>query len=340
MDKLLGIHSSKGLTLLVIVLLLCIYSCKEQQDLIATIPPSANPNTFDWTFQRSDLLVDFTDVYFVSETTGWVVGENNLLLSTVSGGAQWPEAPINAVEGNFRSVYLLDEQRGWISGDVKNGNLNGSVLVSINGGAYPESQKLTEFPINSVFMLNENYGWAAGEQGQVIYTTDGQSWNESITDLSFDIHDIHFVDEQNGWIAGAEGNIYRSADGGLSWYKEMRFPDTDLLSIQMADTTVGWVCGSRNTFLTRSLLNGEISWKNQGIEQEFNNILLNDLHFINENTGWVVGSEGIVYKTSDGGISWIKESTSIFTDLRAIHMVSSTTGWIAGDAGVILTYTP
>ena len=66
----------------------------------------------------------------------------------------------------------------------------------------------------------------------------------------------------------------------------------------------------------------------------------NDIYFVNATTGWVVGSEGSIYKTSDAGVTWSRETSGTFEHLNAIHMISSSKGWIAGDNGLILTYTP
>ena len=325
---------------LYLIILLLTFSCEDNSTSTITPPSNTNPKIYDWSLQSSGFIDDFSDIYFSNENSGWVVGENNLLLSTASGGKYWPEAPVGSTEGDFRSVIMIDEQRGWIGGTSNDGGLGGSVFISKNGGAYPESQKQTEFPINSVFMLNENYGWACGERGQIIYTTDGLNWSESTTELDFDIYDIHFADQQNGWIAGAEGNIFMSKDGGISWDKEFQIPEIDLLSIQMTDTASGWVCGEKNTFYIRSIQNGIINWESKRVEQESDITTWYDLHFINEMSGWLVGSEGIVYKTADGGNIWKRETTGVITDLRAVYMATNSKGWIVGDEGVILTYTP
>ncbi len=66
----------------------------------------------------------------------------------------------------------------------------------------------------------------------------------------------------------------------------------------------------------------------------------NDVHFVDRLNGWVVGTEGQIYKTTDGGITWSREISATFANLNAIYMLSKTKGWIVGDNGLILTYTP
>jgi photosystem II stability/assembly factor-like uncharacterized protein len=65
---------------------------------------------------------------------------------------------------------------------------------------------------------------------------------------------------------------------------------------------------------------------------------LRHVHFVNTNTGWIVGHSGTVLKTTDGGNNWIKMPFSFtYTDLIGCYFVSETTGWVGGDIGVFKT---
>jgi hypothetical protein len=50
--------------------------------------------------------------------------------------------------------------------------------------------------------------------------------------------------------------------------------------------------------------------------------------------GWIIGIEGPIYYTSDGGENWVLQSTR-FMDYRtwSISMFDNTTGWVAGKYG-------
>jgi photosystem II stability/assembly factor-like uncharacterized protein len=53
-----------------------------------------------------------------------------------------------------------------------------------------------------------------------------------------------------------------------------------------------------------------------------------DVFFINANTGWIVGAEGRVIKTTDGGFNWITQGAFTGRYLRAIGFSDSLNGWM------------
>jgi photosystem II stability/assembly factor-like uncharacterized protein len=72
--------------------------------------------------------------------------------------------------------------------------------------------------INSVFFLNANLGWRAGDAGEIFKTTDGgTTWVKQNSGISAAVQGIAFVDAQTGWATGAYGAILRTTDGGTSW---------------------------------------------------------------------------------------------------------------------------
>lgn len=337
--------NSETLSCYIIFCALLFSSC---QDELSMNNPGNNPVTipqpilYDWTLQNAETYVDLTDVHFIDNMTGWIVGEDNTVLSTTMGGNTWPQAPVSTFDGNFRSVHLIDENKGWISGDMNGKTIDGNIYISTSGGSYPDPQKSLMYPLNTIFCLDEKLVWTGGEKGQLLYTTDGgKTWLESVTKPDFSINSIQFLDKNTGFAAGSKGNIITSKDGGISWDSIFVIPESDLLSIHFIDSATGWACGSKNTILK---YNGEeegAKWSLQPrIENEPVGITWKDIFFLDENYGWIVGDGGTVYRTENGGNSWINESTGLFDDLNAIHMVEYDKGWIVGEEGLILTYTP
>jgi photosystem II stability/assembly factor-like uncharacterized protein len=304
--------------------------------------PIINPrnNLYDWAVQYTSAYVDLTDVYFIDNMTGWVVGNENTILSTTLGGNTWPQAPVNSFNGNFRSVTMINENTGWISGDMNGNSVDGNIYISSSGGSYPASQKLSDYPLNAIFSLNESLVWAGGENGQLLYTLDGgNNWKESATVFEFSINDIQFINESEGYALGEEGKIIKSMDGGVNWELNHTHPGTELTSIHFIDTTNGWACGSGNTILKFDD-NAENKWVSVRNENEWDGSVWNDIYFLDKDLGWVVGLDGSIYRTEDGGNTWLNESTGLFNDLNAIYMVNNNTGWVVGEEGLILTYTP
>lgn len=62
---------------------------------------------------------------------------------------------------------------------------------------------------------------------------------------------------------------------------------------------------------------------------------LNGMCMVDENNGWICGTNGLILKTADGGNSWAVMSIDTKRPLSAIHFVNSTIGWVVGSDGVI-----
>ncbi len=60
---------------------------------------------------------------------------------------------------------------------------------------------------------------------------------------------------------------------------------------------------------------------------------LNAVFFVDEQTGFVGGSNGVIYKTTDGGTNWVSTgSASYNSGINLIHFFSATTGFVGGGA--------
>ena len=54
---------------------------------------------------------------------------------------------------------------------------------------------------------------------------------------------------------------------------------------------------------------------------------LQSVFFINENTGWACGSNGVIIKTTNGGEDWFEQNSTTTEDLKEIHFVDENYGW-------------
>ncbi|HZV13579.1 MAG TPA: YCF48-related protein [Candidatus Kapabacteria bacterium] len=67
---------------------------------------------------------------------------------------------------------------------------------------------------------------------------------------------------------------------------------------------------------------------------------VNGAQFLDDSLGWLVGDRGAVYKTTDGGQSWIYQSTEwSAVDFRFVSFVSPMIGYISGSYSVVLKTT-
>jgi photosystem II stability/assembly factor-like uncharacterized protein len=81
----------------------------------------------------------------------------------------------------------------------------------------------------------------------------------------------------------------------------------------------------------------QAQWSNQNIVPEGNNLW--STFFIDDNTGWITGSNGFIKKTTNSGLDWIEQISGTTLTLKSIQFINQNTGWICGEAGLIIKTT-
>lgn len=63
---------------------------------------------------------------------------------------------------------------------------------------------------------------------------------------------------------------------------------------------------------------------------------LKELFFVDPNNGWVVGDNGLILRTSDGGKSWTPQKSETQADLWCVYFLDLNRGWAIGARNTIL----
>ena len=96
----------------------------------------------------------------------------------------------------------------------------------------PHKNLDTAKAIFSVSFVDQNHGWACGDESTWMWTNNGgETWTVERMEVSQvglslettlavpDIiyYGVQFIDQHNGWIVGEYGNIRHTSDGGKTW---------------------------------------------------------------------------------------------------------------------------
>jgi photosystem II stability/assembly factor-like uncharacterized protein len=57
---------------------------------------------------------------------------------------------------------------------------------------------------------------------------------------------------------------------------------------------------------------------------------LRSTFFIDQKEGWVVGDEGVILHTLNGGQTWQRQATGLRSSLRSVHFLTPDVGWVVG----------
>ncbi|MBP1670359.1 MAG: hypothetical protein H6Q21_2725, partial [Bacteroidetes bacterium] len=117
------------------------------------------------------------------------------------------------------------------------------------------------------------------------------------------------------------------------WVKQSPVPTgyTPFNDIYCADINTIIISSEEGIFKTKD--RGS-SW-NKSVTANSNPV--SEFCFVNAQTGWAVGRNHTILKTSDGGDTWItqKESASDMPDLISVYFVDVNKGWAVGEKGTI-----
>ena len=127
---------------------------------------------------------------------------------------------------------------------------------------------------------------------------------------------------------GDNGNFLKSQNGGLN-YGYYPKGTSDLNSV-FAKNSKAWIAGSGGTLMISQ--DAGISFTNHNFSA--NN--LNSVFFIDENTGYVVGDNGTIGKSVNGGTDWTVQTTSVTANLNSVVFTSAENGVACGDNGNVI----
>ncbi|MEO0249440.1 MAG: YCF48-related protein, partial [candidate division WOR-3 bacterium] len=61
-----------------------------------------------------------------------------------------------------------------------------------------------------------------------------------------------------------------------------------------------------------------------------------DVFFTDINNGWIIGDNGTIINTTNGGKTWENQNSGTTANLNRIQFINNKEGWIVGDKGTLL----
>jgi len=173
---------------------------------------------------------------------------------------------------------------------------------------------------------------AVGERGIVLLSDDsGRSWRQVLTPVRVSLTTVTFVGEQKGWAAGHLGVILHTTDGGQSWVKQLDGIQAAALVLAAAEQRAA---SESDPEKREDLLFSARRLVADGPDKPFL-----DLCFLDERTGFVVGAFNLLFRTTDGGVTWTpwqdRVENPMELHLYGIQAVGAML-YIVGERGLLL----
>ncbi|MHA6203581.1 YCF48-related protein [Dyella soli] len=175
---------------------------------------------------------------------------------------------------------------------------------------------------------------AVGQRGQVVYSDDaGANWRQASVPVASDLVAVNFPTPQQGWAVGHDGVVLHSSDGGATWVRQLDGRHVGQLMMEQlrARAARGELGGSEDA---ARVLDEAGRIAAQGAENPFL-----DVWFADEHNGFIVGAFNLIFRTTDGGNSWVswfdRTENPDSLHLYAVRGIG-TDVYIAGEQGLLL----
>ena len=155
-----------------------------------------------------------------------------------NGGLTWTgiTPPGSGFIGN---VDFVNPQVGWTAGS--------KIYKTINGGASWTLQAEPPTHMINISMFDEQYGWAVGAWGDILYTQDGgNSWIPQDAGTDEHLWGVSALSPFECWAAALVGIVFNTSDGGSTWSRE-RLVTESIINFETMDFSSpgnGWVAGN------------------------------------------------------------------------------------------------
>lgn len=222
------------------------------------------------------------DILFLDPDRGWAVGDRGVIWQTEDGGRRWRlvDSPTTA---RLRSVCFVDDQHGWIAG----------------GWIHPYTQRTS-----AVLLRTEN---------------GGKKWTRIEVPTIPALRRVRFTTPRSGWALGDSSSMYavglfQTTDAGYTWTSPPNdelhsFVDGDYLYHSTIPSTASPIS------VRDPIRSGAASLIDvRGVTWSFSNGAFNPTSAeeglgprsvrLSPAGGWLVGQQGRVMQSADGGMTW------------------------------------
>jgi hypothetical protein len=277
-----------------------------------------------WTKQESGTSQNLNDVFFLSPNFGWAVGDSGIILKY--DGSCWKSFP-SGVNNDFGKVYFITESKGWIL--EKKEMLDAKKLFVCDGTNI--TLENTSGIIGGIMDFSKGFLCTSYNNNYAgrIYKYNGSSWEQKVITPAWNegFPIIEMFDDSYG--------IVKDVMNMPFVYNDSVWTNTDKLSMQIWIEKFFWFDKSR--FYCN--INNKIGFINMNTKSVSyidsvggcKAAEIKDMQFVDTCNGWAVGKNGIILKYSVQGISVSTNTLSLQSNANSTSTfnISSNIKWNA-----------
>ena len=243
------------------------------------------------------------DICFLNDNTGyissWYVNTfRSYVLKTTNSGNNWISK--DSLPVSFFKMKFYDLNTGFVASKYS------TIHKTTNGG----SNWIAQAGVNwmepfCIWCFDADYWLITDKSYNLNKTTNGGvNWIVlNFEDIGFLSSSLYFINSNTGFSATHNGNIFKTTNKGDNWFQissiNQFYVDGNIFFVN--DNT-GYVCGYGTYGNVYKTTNAGINWTPQTTNPFIPYNTLTYIFFTNSNTGYTGGYNGIIYKTTNGGV--------------------------------------
>ncbi len=258
---------------------------------------------------KSDLLghtliksYNFYALSFLNGNYGMICGDSGKIMKTTDGGDTWNLLTTNT-QAKLNSIVVLDTNIAIVIGK------SGTILRTLDGGQHWMNAVLEgSYTLVNIRKLRANFITVVGVNGTLLKSVDsGFHWlkipiQTSSKIVANNFYGQVFIDNNNATLIGELGEIVHTTNGGNLWVEQT--VDSVLITASLnqvdgKDPNILAMVGDYGTIIFTT--DAGTHWDRSYIPTIDS---LRGLSFYDKLTAVVVGKDGIILKTTDGGATW------------------------------------
>ena len=269
------------------------------------------------------------DICFLNSQTGYILNDSQIL-GTSDGGTTW-KVLMGVTSGKrmaFKNNY------GYIIGNT--GAIYKSTYMGV--GWNKLNNTFTD-NLTGISLISKDTIFITGTNKLYVSFDGGKNWNTSNVTSSY-ITDSYFTSSSVGHVGCTNGSVFKTLDGGKTWSLKSsnNSSSSNINKIYFADSNTGFISRGYMADILKTTDAGE-TWKVNNSSSD----VINSFFFLDAQNGFSAGEDGVIFKTSNGGTTWVWNGfqTGRYdgTDINSLYFIDSMTGFAVGYGGRIMKTT-
>jgi photosystem II stability/assembly factor-like uncharacterized protein len=291
-----------------------------------------------WTVLNSGTASNLRTVVFLNTSTGFAGGAGGILLRTTNSGVNW-NSVTSGLSSDINSISFYNSSTGLACAN------GGNIIMSTNAGSsWNPVTSGTPDNLYAISFFDNLSGVCSGSNGTLMYTTNGGlNWIIAVNGFLSNYYGAVMSSSSSAFACGVntifQPLIAKTTNGGANWSYSTFYlngNEGNLRDIYFISSTEGFavsnVWDGQGGISYSS--NSGTNWTTQLVTSA-----LNGMDFAGQNTGYAVGLNGFITRTTNKGISWETQLSGTSSILRSVDFIDSLNGYAVGDGGVIIKTT-